>query len=348
MWTGTETNGYKKRFAQHKSVTLVGYAGPKLIPLVQNPLLLTRIHESCMNCVHPSNPEVVSGSNLQFASTSPSWIGEVNEIERVAFEKCRYKLYDQMDTFRTNLSEIVATRQQTADMITEKVMGIYRIARDVRRGNVRQLKKKYGKKPTSKDAAGRFLEYSFGWVPLVGDIYTMANEIHSPPPFEIIVKSSQNSEFKKWSTWLGSLKFQGSVHIKAKARMGGQYTVKQPELKFLRDYGVTDPALIAWEMMPWSFVVDWIYPIGSYLQHRSTFDGIQRLNEFESMTTVVNWSGTRPGNGYLDGTSAGSWSRKKRNMQIDNLLKTPMPYFKNPFSLQHFWLATALLRQQLK
>lgn len=348
MWTGTVVNGSNTKYANHKSVKLVGYSGPKRLPLIQNPLILTRIRESCMNCVHPADPSRVSGSNLQFAGTGPSWVSKVGKQEEVTFEQCRYKLYDKMDTFRTNLAEFIATRQQTANMISEKVMGIYRIARDVRRGNVRQLKKKYGKKPTSKDAAGRFLEYSFGWVPLVGDIYMLAQEIHPAPPFEIIVTQTRNSEESTWSTWLGGVEFTGNVHIRTKVRMGGQYVVKQPVQKYLRDYGVTDPALVAWEAMPWSFVVDWVYPIGSFLQHRSTFDGIRRLNEFESVTTTVNWSGFTPGYGYLDGTTAGSWKRKMRNKQLNRLLKTPTPYLKNPFSLDHFWLATALLRQQFK
>lgn len=29
--------------------------------------------------------------------------------------------------------------------------------------------------------------------------------------------------------------------------------------------GITNPALIAWELLPWSFVADWFVPVGDYL-----------------------------------------------------------------------------------
>jgi hypothetical protein len=39
------------------------------------------------------------------------------------------------------------------------------------------------------------------------------------------------------------------------------------EMSFERNLGLTDPLSVAWELIPYSFVVDWFVPIGTYLDN---------------------------------------------------------------------------------
>jgi len=44
-----------------------------------------------------------------------------------------------------------------------------------------------------------------------------------------------------------------------------EYEVDDTRLANLDDWGITNPALLAWELVPYSFVVDWFYPVGDWL-----------------------------------------------------------------------------------
>ena len=348
VWTGDQVTGnaINKR---HRYAVQQGYVGPKSYPLPERKYIYERIQEYCSNHYHAPNPNSVSGNALQFNGTTPTWVNAfMFKAGNYAYDKAYYKTFSQIDTFRTNLAEFIATRQQTADMITEKVKLLVRIARAIRRGNARELKRIFGKRPTSQDFAGRFLEYSFGWVPLVSDIYMFATELHEPPKEVFKVSGRVSSSTNNWKTRVTS-QWTGSVDIVARCGITLHCRVKKPAQQFLRDYGVTDPLLVAWETVPFSFVVDWIFPIGSYLQHRSTFDGIEITRTCVTMDYTANWFGSQPpvGDKWVGAVCSGIFKRKERNHRGFST-NPPNPFLKNPLSLDHFYLSLALLRQQLR
>jgi hypothetical protein len=47
------------------------------------------------------------------------------------------------------------------------------------------------------------------------------------------------------------------------------YIVQTEELSYARNMGLADPRNVLWELTPWSFVVDWFIPIGTYLNQLS-------------------------------------------------------------------------------
>lgn len=348
VWTGSEVTGgsISKR---HRYAVQTGYAGPKKIPLPENKYLYERVQEYCYNHNYKGNPNSVSGNALQFKSTTPSWVfTHLNKMGDSVYENAYYKMFSQVDTFRTNLAEFIASRQQTLDMITEKVRGLIKVTRAIRRGNIRELKRMFGKRPKSKDFAGRFLEYSFGWVPLVSDAYMLANNLHEPPKGEFETRARSASSANSWSTWYSSV-WNGSVDMVARCCIKLRCRVKSAAQQFLRDYGITDPALLAWEMMPYSFVVDWFYPVGSYLQHRSTFDGIEITRSSVTVDYTANWFGSQPpyGADWSGASCSGVLKKKERNYRAFST-NPPNPFLKNPLNTSHFFLSLALLRQQFK
>lgn len=122
------------------------------------------------------------------------------------------------------------------------------------------------------------LEFSFGWSPLANDLYTLGNEI-MPPIFYADVSATVHGEqivpnythgYK--GGYEGTIKLTGKVGIE----MNDPFTASAAQL------GLTNPAATAWELVPWSFAVDWILPIGDYLRQASMLDGLKI--RFSSMT----------------------------------------------------------------
>lgn len=61
--------------------------------------------------------------------------------------------------------------------------------------------------------------------------------------------------------------------FKLYVRISGFVGVDDVNLATLESLGLINPAAVAWEVVPFSFVVDWFYPIGLYLQSLSATSG---------------------------------------------------------------------------
>lgn len=112
------------------------------------------------------------------------------------------------------------------------------------------------------DVSGRFLEMRYAWMPAIDDVYSasQAFEAISNGPRQKVIKVSG----KRKSTIYATATF---------GRFVGQQTVKRTytyeayeEMAAYRQMGLGNPASILWERIPYSFVVDWFIPIGTYLE----------------------------------------------------------------------------------
>lgn len=131
------------------------------------------------------------------------------------------------------------------------------------------------------------------------------------------------------------------------------YRISDPTLYAMGQVGLTDPLSILWELVPFSFVIDWFLPIGTWLQSLSSSIGLQFLG---GSTTIRNWgsitcefelssadgvyeSGNRPSLTYT-----GSCVERT----IWGLDPIGLLYFKNPFSHLPRIATLAALIQQLR
>jgi hypothetical protein len=109
--------------------------------------------------------------------------------------------------------------------------------------------------------------------------------------------------------------------------------------------GLTDPISIAWEVTPFSFIVDWFTPIQSYLKERVQVGNVNvRLvtnKRSVTYTTALGWAGYEP----FDGSRTDRQDVVFGRSIGDSLPKPPLPQFQNPFSWIHAANALAILHQ---
>lgn len=121
--------------------------------------------------------------------------------------------------------------------------------------------------------SSNWLQLQYGWLPLLKDVHDGAGFIahHLSAPLQQVVRVSVSDRTP--GTWtstspsfyrLDRPEFVNQVWIKA--------TIREKSVVALS--GLMDPLSIAWELMPYSFVVDWFIPIGNYLQARQLDSGI--------------------------------------------------------------------------
>lgn len=137
------------------------------------------------------------------------------------------------------------------------------------------------------DISSGWLELQYGWLPLLKDVYGsaefLAHQMHHGLQFRVSATLARN--------WKGTLPSSSSPDYRyakstknLRARVIGKLS-EPPDIVGLA--GLKDPLSIAWELVPWSFVVDWFIPVGNYLQARGlaqALKGVFIVTLFERIT----------------------------------------------------------------
>jgi hypothetical protein len=133
-------------------------------------------------------------------------------------------------------------------------------------------------------------------------------------------------------------------------RMG--ITVKQSSkaLANAKELGITNPALVAWELVPFSFVADWFLPIGNFLGFLDATLGLEFVSGYQ--TTFRKRSGrfTRDMMGSKkDGHKTSYFGHNEwegvtcLRAILSDFPPVSLPRPKNPLSVTHAVSAIALL-----
>jgi hypothetical protein len=122
--------------------------------------------------------------------------------------------------------------------------------------------KKSHRKLTTLDISGRFLEMRYAWTPAIQDAYEAAKA------FVALSNGPRQVTFTKMYRTGRTLLYdtnycRHTVNVEVQRR----YTFEQyEEMSFARQLGLVHPYGAIWERVPWSFVIDWFIPIGTYLE----------------------------------------------------------------------------------
>lgn len=149
--------------------------------------------------------------------------------------------------------------------------------------------KRYLRKQLSRDAASTWLQVSFAWRPLIQDIYTACQVISKGLSDGTgVVAASRVQESipapaRGGSTVVIDEKFDGKQEVYVEVG----FVPTDSYLWDLQKLGLTNPASLAWELLPVSFVVDWFIPVGNFLEGLQQPFGVTFKYGFR--TTTVKW-----------------------------------------------------------
>lgn len=125
-----------------------------------------------------------------------------------------------------------------------------------------------------RDVSSVILEFRYGWSPLMGDIKSACEVLSKPIPNSAIRARVASSGSYKYSSGIRVLTVQTSERVTIK----GVIKVTNPNLDLANRLGFLNPALVAWEAVPFSFVVDWFLPVGTFLESFTDFVGIDLID----------------------------------------------------------------------
>lgn len=248
-----------------------------------------------------------------------------------------------------------ATRQQTVDMITGAARSIAGAARDLRRGDLQGAGRHLGIgdfKPKSQNFSGRWLELQYGWLPLLGSIHAVIDEPSLPLSRVVTCRATERVRYVVKSDPDYDFYQKADFDLMARVTVQGRITLSDSALANAQAYGIMNPLLLAWELLPYSFVVDWFIPIGNYLNALTAMSGV--VVSDANMTTTLSFDGcweTLGGKGQpsfasvIPGFNRMEYKHKVRTLSIPPV---PIPRVKSPISTTHALNAIALLAEAFK
>lgn len=127
-----------------------------------------------------------------------------------------------------------------------------------------------------KTLANNWLEYSFGWKPLIQDIYSAVNHFQTPIRSTRPRGQSRNDRYVKYldgTISSGIYTYQESRGVLF-AKTGCVVTISNPNAYLANKLGLVNPLTVAWELIPFSFVVDWFVNVGEFLSQGTDFVGL--------------------------------------------------------------------------
>lgn len=214
---------------------------------------------------------------------------------------------------------LIAELRQSMGMAANAVLTVIEILRWLKKGRFDKAVEaliKHGR-PISRSAKQRFRNYSetsglsltkwmasawlelqFGWKPLLQDVFNIMEATTDKMNGEffptltlrgkgptLTLRKDSYAELDS-QTGAGHDEFLSGITYQADATITALFRVDS-SLTVLNAFGLDNPAAIAWELVPFSFVVDWFLPIGKYLSNLSALNGLELIHatEFKRITS---------------------------------------------------------------
>lgn len=214
---------------------------------------------------HVGYQEFTPGSKdgLDVASVNYNWTSN-DDLNLIG------KLREKVAGSDFNFGVFLGEGREACRMIGNSATRIYRAYRAARRGDFATATHALTGQRYSRDPSGRkviannWLELQYGWLPLLNDAEAGAQFLahHFSVPLQKVVKV-RRKKVGGIGPANGSWTYGRPVCFKSSQILA---RLKEKDIAALS--GLTDPLSVAWELVPYSFVIDWFLPIGDYLQAR--------------------------------------------------------------------------------
>lgn len=284
-----------------------------------------------------------------------------------ALRLAKARLINEVKRSKTNIAVSLAEAGQAFRMFGSTTKRIISAYRALRHGDVEGLRRSIYVKPKHeasllrrgpldirRHAPSLWLELQYGWKPLLSDMYGAVTQLHSRVEEGYPIRaraSARRSRKRRENTPVTGITYWDVQQAQtSRAKLMVDYWVDSSFSANLNDWGLTNPLEVVWELVPYSFVVDWFIPVGNYLSTFDAYLGVTFKRGFEVLyretTTEAKLKTVQAPSAAHRYTCKGN-DRFKHKTYVRNVLtafpRASLPRLKNPFSALHVANAISLL-----
>jgi hypothetical protein len=275
--------------------------------------------------------------------------GHIPEANNKAIQKL---IEDAQAGVQANLAQNLAQYGQLTSMIAGSARAITKSILSLKNGNIpgavnallsasdghRRFQKK-GSPSLKKSLSNNWLALQYGWKPLLSDIdgsfralgnLALNQALGSQAVHRATGSASSTQQNQESFTTISNHLPGGSMYqyIRTHVKYGIQYRVSDPTAAFLQQTGFTNPVNLLWEILPFSFVVDWFLPIGPFLESLDWSRGLDFLRGYQTRFTRVQTASAVSFNGQIPSSnisSAEAGDYKREDIILDRVSLDAFP-----------------------
>lgn len=239
-----------------------------------------------------SGQEVRYRTYLSTGAPYPATLGDPVEwagIRNNNASMCLTKALNKLRDGRVQNGSDIGEAKKTADMIARDMAQVLAAYKAARAGAWNRIPGILGMRwrdvITGRAFADRWLEYQYGWKPLIGSVYDNVGILSD-------LMKKKDSTFKVSHTGQIQYSTESAGTSLVKWDCGSKCTVAfiaRPSdhlIASLDQQGLLNPLSIAWELTPFSFVVDWFLPVGEMLNGLTSTLGLEFVTGFRNLTNA--------------------------------------------------------------
>lgn len=278
----------------------------------------------------------------------------MNRVANKCYEKLKDKVYKQA-ALGLNLVE----SRQAFGMVESRAKQLSKFTLQLVRRQFSQAAATLGLAAVprgvsvKKSFAANFLEFHFGWEPLFQDIYDFLEVWNKPVRvFDVERASAGERTTENYDRDFGQNTLRkGSVVVSYTSGQGFRVkAITDANLHSLDEWGVLNPLTLVWEVIPFSFVIDWFVNVGQVLASFSDYAGMTveypfHVTKYTTSLSALYYNPVNPGEyKAMRNVATGSWTTRRAGLYAPTFAVKQLRF---P-SKTRATTAISLLVQQLK
>lgn len=251
----------------------------------------------------------------EFDSAQPGWINDIPAVWPIPSSIANMALIKARNDLKQNSAQLGVAfleRMKTSNMVFGAMVDITNTIKDFKKLHPKSLVSEVWRKQggrswyrhlskRAKPVADRWLEVQYGWLPTMMDISESTNALarlesgYDEGAFKVSSKKSHVSRVSsgdRGDDWLFLANTNWRLrttesHIRG-ATVRLDYRIDCPSTVALSEMGLINPLSIVWEVVPYSFIVDWAWPIGPWAESLDATAGMSFIGG--SLTEWVRYT----------------------------------------------------------
>lgn len=276
-------------------------------------------------------------------------------VTTVSRERMYNSIRNELRGKEVNLANNLGEYRQAASLFRELAEVVHTRGMSLIKRHRGFANKRRGKADVASSLANVNLQFNYGIKPLAQDMGTALGELNSavqrPPPYvNGVVKRrdmQSNIGFVQPNSTVVSRWADSAVTVETRMRTEWRAYFKCNYLvAALAQHGMLNPASLAWELMPYSFVIDWWMNVGE------TLASLDNLLMYDSLYVLDSTSvrrgefvTTRPNSVILSKGQSFQYVRTDTRLSPSTVSLVVTPMYKPSLSHQHILNGLSLLQQ---